>query len=272
MNIEQILKKITELKRANTNYVSNGCFNVAQWKRLNEKGLISATVYDKSVWVTIRDKDIYRLLFFADSNESLTQVNARQYRDYDMPVILEFLCKQDTNEKVQNILIEMGFCRLRDLEYLFCTSVHIEEKYQLQAGYSISIAVAKDCMTLYNMLYDIFDIRISRLPSEEQIISDIDSQHVFILKHEQEIVGIAYFQRQGAKAEYLYQFALQSKERGKGLSYALLAYAMNCLGIEKKYSAWVEKDNVKAMHLYEKFGFENVGLKEFIYQYKQEAN
>lgn len=63
MNIEQILKKITELKRANTNYVSNGCFNVAQWKRLNEKGLISATVYDKSVWVTIRDKDIYRLLF-----------------------------------------------------------------------------------------------------------------------------------------------------------------------------------------------------------------
>ena len=266
MNIEQILKKITELKRANTNYVSNGCFNVAQWKRLNEKGLISATVYDKSVWVTIRDKDIYRLLFFADSTESLTQVNARQYRDYDMPVILEFLCEQDTNEKVQNILIEMGFCRLRDLEYLFCTSVHIEEKYQLQAGYSISIAVAKDCMTLYNMLYDIFDIRISRLPSEEQIISDIDSQRVFILKHEQEIVGIAYFQRQGAKAEYLYQFALQSKERGKGLSYALLAYAMNCLGIEKKYSAWVEKDNVKAMHLYEKFGFENVGLKEFIYQ------
>ena len=152
-------------------------------------------------------------------------------------------------------LKEVGFSMIKGLYRMFCSDIHIEEQY-LADGYCVQNATYDDCDEVYNILYEIFDICISRLPSKEQIIKDI------------EVVGIAYFQKQGAKSQYLYQLALKQEAQGQKLTYPLLEYAVKCLGSDKQYSVWVESDNSKAIHVYEKLGFQCDGLNEYIYQYK----
>lgn len=267
MNVEAMLRKATEMKRKNEDYISNAFLNTAQWKELDDKGLLEICEYDSSIWVAIKDKDIYRLIFFAKSPQSVLEVDFDKYKLFDKPVVLELLDKKNFAQRMDAILKEVGFSMIKGLYRMFCSDIHIEEQY-LADGYCVQNATYDDCDEVYNILYEIFDICISRLPSKEQIIKDIEEEQIFVVRDLQKVVGIAYFQKQGAKSQYLYQLALKQEAQGQKLTYPLLEYAVKCLGSDKQYSVWVESDNSKAIHVYEKLGFQCDGLNEYIYQYK----
>lgn len=267
MNVESVLRKAAEMKRENKDYISNAFLNTAQWKELDRQGLLEVCEYDSSIWIVIKDKDIYRLIFFAKSPQAILQVDFEKYKIYGKPIILELLDKKDIVQRMRAVLEEIGFNMIKSLYRMFCAELQVEEQC-IADRYCIQNATYDDCSEIYSILYNTFDIRVSRLPGKEQIIKDIDDAQIFVVRDLQKIVGIAYFQKQGIKAEYLYQLVLKQEAQGMKLTYPLLKYAVERLGSNKQYSVWVETDNARAIHVYEKLGFKFDGLNEYIYQYK----
>lgn len=267
MNVETLMRKSVEMRRRSKNYLSNAFYNIQQWKELEDRNVLGVYEGEKSIWVSIREKDVYRIVFFTESVEDIGAMDFSIFNGYDMPVVLEFLDKKNNIDKLQAIIEKKQFIRTKGLQRMYCTNMNCGEAQLMEEGYSIQVAQKENGKEIYDILYKIFDIRVSRLPDMGQILKDIEERHVFVVKEQKRIAGVAYFQRQGAKVEYLYQLALLEQYRGKNLVYLLLNYAVKKLGEDKQYSVWVETDNVKGIHVYQKIGFQEDGLKEYVFQY-----
>lgn len=121
----------------------------------------------------------------------------------------------------------------------------LEQFYQEDFG---EFATKDDAGELYDLLYKIFDYRVSRLPSKEELLEQIEKNWVLLYREDGKIVSFLMYQMEGKKY-YGYQIYNEgTADITYNLSKRALSYAIEHYGAKSMYS-WTNKDNRAANKL-----------------------
>lgn len=112
----------------------------------------------------------------------------------------------------------------------------------------------------YNDIDQIYLIEIDAFDkdaySKESMLTQIKNDDFYVMERENKIIGyITILKRKNSRSVRLYNFTIHKDYRGKGYSHILITYILT-LYIAYNIYLEVRKDNIQAIKLYEKYGFE----------------
>lgn len=134
----------------------------------------------------------------------------------------------------------------------------LEQFYEEDFG---QFATIDDADELYQLLYDIFDYRVSRLPSKEELIEQIEKNWVLLYRENGEIIAFVMYQIEGRK---YYGYQIYNKGTADityNLERRAYKYAIENYNVKSSY-AWVEIANLGAN---ERIAFSTDGTYDYIF-------
>lgn len=133
--------------------------------------------------------------------------------------------------------------------------------------YPIEIADTRDLHDIYELFYTTFDIMTDHLVSVEELRIFLELSQVIKISIEGKMAGVLLFESMGKKS-YLRLICVSDEFIGKKVGLSLLqGYIFRNQKETKLFYLWVESTNERAIHLYEKFGYRDDGLREYTYLY-----
>ena len=122
-----------------------------------------------------------------------------------------------------------------------------------------------DLDDIYLLLYHMFDIMSDHLVSREELHTLLESSQVLKICIDKKLAGVLLFETFGKKS-YLRSICVADEFMGKNAGLSLLQnYIERNRESTKLFYLWVESTNKKAIRLYEKFGYKDDGLRQYIY-------
>ena len=108
-----------------------------------------------------------------------------------------------------------------------------------------------------------FDAYAERIPTLEEVRHAVESRAILIARHGDKLAAILYFEDQGVSTHLRYWLAMPAF-RGCGYAHMLmLRYLYEHHGF-RRFVLWVEKSNIRAIPLYERYGYSRDGVEDII--------
>ena len=127
-------------------------------------------------------------------------------------------------------------------------------------------AVTADLNDVYPLLQGISDVMTDHLVSREELHAFLVAQQVLKVVIGGELAGVLVFEIFGRKS-YLRTVSVADRFIGKKVGFSLIqAYFEKNQNGTKLFYLWVESTNERAIRLYERLGYRDDGLTEYIYR------
>lgn len=242
MKIQEIMQFISFLRRNKkkllTNYFLTHQNSEQDFPTLKGKETIVFSVQEEKL----------QRCFFATTNEN--ELNSL-LKKLPSGTVMDFITKEKT---VDFCWTETGFGLYRTL--IRYTNPNWEDESRPKSKRTLFLeqfydenmgqfATVKDAEEIYELLYKIFDVRVSRLPSMQQLIEMINKKWVLLYREQERIIAFLIYQIEGRKY-YGYQIY---NEGTADITYNLerkaTQYAAATYQIKNSYG-WVEIDNFGA--------------------------
>lgn len=131
------------------------------------------------------------------------------------------------------------------------------------------IAGIRDLDDIYQLLHGTFDVMSDHLVSRQELSVFLKLSQVLKVSLDGELAGVLLFEAFGKKS-YLRSICVNAKYSGRSVGSSLLeSYIESNQKKTKLFYLWVESTNERAIRLYERFGYKDDGLREYIYLYKK---
>lgn len=129
------------------------------------------------------------------------------------------------------------------------------------------LAGIRDMDGIYQLLHGTFDVMSDHLVSRQELSAFLESSQVLKVSINRELAGVLLFESFGKKS-YLRSICVDAKYSGRKVGLSLLqGYIERNQKKTKLFYLWVESTNERAIRLYERFGYKDDGLREYIYLY-----
>ncbi len=273
-DITNIKKKMTEIRRnrqgrvIRQNYYGN-CDR-------NEETFVVYGVDTIVLWGN--DHGVIRGYFYSSDAEEL----AKLLQHLPQGCTIDYLTK--TKGEMQNFLEASGFKLLHEMHRMSSAGLTEAEKKKIAENYAlmrealyrpehVRKANLEDLESVYNKLYEIFDVRESHLPTKKELAQFITNGWVSIYDENQQLLGIQIFT---VNEGQFYGYQLWNGTGPEG--YFSLMEMTNYLygeylrkhhielGKVKPSYSWVNAKNRKNMRLVKFWGAKFDGLYDFVYE------
>lgn len=242
MKIQEIMQFILSLRKSKKKLLTNYflTYQNSEQDFLTWKG-------EETIVFSVQEEKLQRC-FFASTNEKelnslLKELPSGTVMDYIIKKKETDFCWTEAGFKLYRTLIRYtnpdweDVSRPKSKRTLF-----LEQFYDENMG---QFADVEDAEEIYGLLYKIFDVRVSRLPSMQQLIEMIKKKWVLLYREQGRIVAFLIYQIEGRKY-YGYQIY---NEGTADITYNLerkaMQYASDTYQIKNSYG-WVEADNLGA--------------------------
>lgn len=242
MKIQEIMQFILSLRKSKkkllTNYFltyQNSEQDFPTWKG------------EETIVFSVQEEKLQRC-FFASTNEK--ELNSL-LKELPSGTVMDYIIKK---KETDFCWTEAGFGLYRTLIRYTNPSWEDESRPKskralfLEQFYDENIgqfATVEDAEEIYELLYKIFDVRVSRLPSMQQLIEMIKKKWVLLYREQGRIIAFLMYQIEGRKY-YGYQIY---NEGTADITYNLerkaTQYAKSAYQVKSSYG-WVEIDNFGA--------------------------
>lgn len=256
LNPEKILFKVNRIKSISTSMLSN-CYSNSYFEHAD-----SLYETDGSFAFLYNDNGVLRLVYFAKDNKALQSL----LKQVEKECVVSFLTK-DPDEHRKDIE-ESGFKQLARMRRMSTTNISSGLTNPVITPYKDMIrsvlATSEDTEKISALLTQVFDTRISRLPSKEQLLKDIADGDISLYKNESgDIRALVYCIIQPKKF-YVNQYYNGAHT---GVIHAILLnlfeeYVKN--GGEYVY-CWIDENNVASNKCMAKYGMTHDGMWEVLY-------
>lgn len=130
------------------------------------------------------------------------------------------------------------------------------------------IANTSDLNGIYKLLYGTFDIMSDHLLSKEELYALLELSQALKVCIDGALAGVLLYETFGKKS-YLRSLCVSKNFIGKKVGLTLLEeYVKRNQERTKLFYLWVESTNSRAIRLYDRFGYKDDGLHEYIYLFK----
>lgn len=241
MKIQEIMQFISSLRKTKKKVITNYYLTLQ-----NSKEDFETWEAESSIVFCTQENKVSRCFFATTDTDELNTLLEK------MPAgtVIDYV----TKEKMENFSWEeSGFRHYKTLARhvnpdLFAVGVKskrekfLEQFYQEDFG---KFAIADDTDELYDLLYEVFDYRVSRLPSKEELLEQINKNWVLLYRENGNIIAFLMYQIEGKK---YYGYQIYNKGTADityNLEQRAIRYAIDNYGIKSLYS-WIEVDNYAA--------------------------
>lgn len=242
MKIREIMQFISALRKTRKKVITNYYLSLQKSKEDFE-----SWIAENSIVFCAQENKVYRCYFATTDTEELNTL----LKKVPTGVVMDFISKEKT-EKFP--WLASGFEHYKTLARYTIPDLNapgpktkrdkfLEQFYQENFG---EFATADDADELYELLYKIFDYRISRLPSKDELLDQINKNWVLLYRENKEIIAFVMYQMEGKKY-YGYQvYNSGTADITYNLDRRAMQYAIEHYGAKSLY-AWIEVDNLAAV-------------------------
>lgn len=205
----------------------------------------------------------YKMYYFlkdsGELNDDIYRALSREMEKYDF-LTTDIITKGKSGHL--NIVKKMGFDFYK--KYFRLQLIADKEKVFPLPEKAV-FAEEKDVDEIYELLYGSFDVLSDHLLTKEELNQSLISHRVIKICKNGELAGILISEKHGVKS-YLRALCVNAKYRNMDIGFSLMGNYINMHRKESKsFYLWVESTNQSAINLYEKFGYQSDGLKDYIY-------
>lgn len=167
MKIREIVKRIYDLRKTRKPFVSNYYLSLQK----SDKDFVTWTT-DSSIVFCDQEENLLRCYFASVDLQDLNTLFEKVPSD----AVMDYIVKEELSEfSWVNDTLFRHYTTLARHTYLDLCGEHEKSKHELfmEQFYEENFgefATEKDAEELYQMLYQIFDFRVSRLPSMEELL------------------------------------------------------------------------------------------------------
>lgn len=138
----------------------------------------------------------------------------------------------------------------------------------LENVYGAETATISDLDNIYQLLYHTFDIVSDHLVTKDELQVFLESSQVLKICIDGKLAGFLMFETFGRKS-YLRCLCVSKEFMGRKIGLSLMSnYIKRNRKDKQLFYLWVESTNKRAIQLYEKLGYTDDGLCEYIYLYR----
>lgn len=238
MKIQEITQFIFSLRKTRKKMITNYYLTLAD----QDEDYQSWTA-ENSIVFCARENKVYRC-YFATTDTGELNTLLEKVPD---GAVMDYVTKQETG---QFPWVDAGFSHYTTLRRCTVPSLSqerpktkrdllLEEFYDEGIG---DFATDEDAEELYDLLYEVFDYRVSRLPSKQQLLEMIAKNWVLLYRENGEIISFLMYQIEGKK---YYGYQIYNKGTADityNLQCKAMKYAVSHYQVKSSY-AWVEIGN-----------------------------
>ncbi len=266
MDLETLNKKMNEIRECR-GHLTNAFFTVQQLNAILDLDHVSIKLTDSAIVILMEEEQLIRLYFYAADLTSLQQVKSTLLGFKGKPIIADIIGRGKQVENIINGLRLYNFNKYSTLIRMKRPGLENRSKDEMPR---VTLATQDRADEIMHLLSSEFDVCISHLPTRIKLLRAIQNNEITLIIQQNEIAGLAYFERLGEKLIYLYQLVVDKRFRGQGIADRLLTHQFNQLSGDVACQLWVELNNPSAINKYEKYHFAPDGLLDSIMLFKGE--
>lgn len=225
---------------------------------------IQCICYDSIILMIHRVDGVRKIYYFLENRNILfpemirkIQADLAEYPDLVGTVVSRL------PDKNVDILEMLGFCPYK--QYIR-KQMAAETAVLHETVWTAETAVTADLNDVYPLLQGISDVMTDHLVSREELHAFLVAQQVLKVVIGGELAGVLVFEIFGRKS-YLRTVSVADRFIGKKVGFSLIqAYFEKNQNGTKLFYLWVESTNERAIRLYERLGYRDDGLTEYIYR------
>lgn len=140
---------------------------------------------------------------------------------------------------------------------------HKKYRELMETGY----ADVKDSEEIYELLQSSFDVMSDHIPEKSELDSLLLGRNVLKIDGQDKIAGVLLYEDTGVKS-YARALCVSPDFRGGAVGYSLLAGYFNQHSEDrtKLFYLWVDEENKSVKKLHDRFGYQEDGLKDYIFK------
>jgi len=204
------------------------------------------------------DCDFWRIHFCAANPAALRRKFESLATIKTDPVVIEIIQPENQTDDLLPVIKAIGFrpyarlCRLAR-----AGSAQPAEK-SVDAGQAV-YAAAADAREIHELIDDSFDRYAEQIPQKADIEIALKNRQILIVKNNQTIAGLLYFETTGASSAIRYWLVSQ-KFRSLSYGSVLMRNYLATHSAIRRFTLWVMADNEGALQKYRHYGYTNDGL------------
>jgi len=267
MDLETLVRKMSEIRKYKE-FITNSFFSVQQLSVMLDMDHVAIELRDNAIFILMEEDQLFRLYFYAADLASLQQIQNVLPGVKGKPILADIIGR---NKQAENIINRLQLYNFHKYSTLIRMKRPGLERRDIEVS-PVILASEDRLDEIMNLLYLEFDINISHLPNRNKLLRALQNNEITLVIQQNEIAGLAYFERLGEKLIYLYQLVVDKRFRGQGIADRLLTHQFNQISEDVICQLWVESNNHFAIHKYEEHHFSPDGLFDSIMMFKGEDN
>lgn len=209
---------------------------------------------------------IHKIYYFLENrNALLSGLDRKIGKDIEKYQNLVGTVVARVPDKNVDILEQLGFLPYK--KYIRKQMIPSKRDWS-ETSQMTDVADISDLNDIYQLVHGTFDIISDHLISKDELYDFLNSSRVLKVCIDGELAGVLLFETLGKKS-YLHTICVAEKFMGKKVGLTLIEnYIKRNQESTKLFYLWVESTNDRAIRLYDRFGYRDDGLHEYIYLYK----
>jgi GNAT superfamily N-acetyltransferase len=199
------------------------------------------------------DREFWRIYFCAADRDALRRQFMSLNAVKTKPMVIDMLEYESTPDGLLPLVESIGFrryARLCRLARPGSAPLPSSPSADRQPVY----AVQEDVQGIFDILDSAFDRYAEQLPKLSEIEMAVENRQVLILKHDQTIAGLLFFETQGAASTIRY-WLVAEKFRALHYGSALMRAYLTAHGTTRRFTLWAMADNEQAIQRYRHYGY-----------------
>jgi len=265
MEVSQFLGNVNELRRGNTEYITNSVFTPPQLDEILHNDDTKIYCGKDLQAIFIEEADVVRTYLYARNIKSLSEL-PDIVPDADKPVIIDVVGKEAAAYPFASALCKQGFVNYSKFIRMICRQPSIRRYSETEKA---DYARLDESEQIQGLLRAEFDPLFAHIPTISELERAIAKNEISVIRSEGRIAGLAYFERISVVYVVLRFFLVLKKFRGQNIGGALLDKEFRLASEKTSYMLWIGDYNpVKT--LYQNLGFAVDGMVDYILKYDNE--
>lgn len=234
-------------------FVLTNCFFLPSsvQEKIDQKKLLFESA-DSGIILLEDEKDFYRFYYYLAPEKNPPSI------ELDKPAVIE-LPFQDHFKLTQiqqvNLIHQMGFELGRESAAMVLSVESVQNIMHAESTSRVSFARKSDCVSVSNLLRKAFNPLYSFLPSDEELLQDINEGKVWVINDSGYLAGCLRSEVEKSYAS-IAQIAVDPEYRGRGYgNYLIETYHQYYKEKVRNFQHWVDLNNQPAVNMYRKWGY-----------------
>lgn len=248
---KQILGFFSCIKKQKEGFITNYFYNEFKSDFYIKNNRLFYDEISDSIFIIRKHLDFNYIYFISNDSKALNKSLQEFLMKNRNTYVVEIIGKGESQNDIYQIFIDNKFSLQ---ETLIRMSKIYNADQSTQYADPLIFATLKDTDIIFKFLNNNLDKYSEQIPTVEEVRMMINSNYVLIIKKDQDIAGLLYFEKEGS-ISHLREWHVNKEFREMKIGSKLLKTYFELSAECNRFILWVKENNANSIKIYEHYGY-----------------